>query len=346
MPRARSVPLVVVGPWAGRRAFAVTVSVLVGLVGPASRPARAAADEGAAAAGREVRVEAEGACADAARFEGAVRARSARVRIRPDAVDRVSLRTRETPEGAEGELEVVRDGSPVVRRVAGARCDEVVSGLAFVAALAFDPDARVQEPDAPTLPPATPAAPAVDTARAPRDARTGGARLRPEVVARAHATGLGFDGPGLGAALEVGVRLGRGEAPATARLGGTVTVGGSEVAPARADARLLAARLELCTPGLGALGLALHACAAGLVGSLRVAAAGVAEAVSGARAFGAVEAALRVGAPLTRWLTVELSPGVLVPLVRDRYLVERLGLLYRAPVAAPALSLGVGGHFP
>ena len=82
------------------------------------------------------------------------------------------------------------------------------------------------------------------------------------------------------------------------------------------------------------------------MGALTLDPSGVEDARAPSRIFGALEGLARISVPLTRWLTAELSPGLLVPVVRDRYVVANLGELYRPPAAALMLAFGLGVHFP
>lgn len=338
----------------------------------------------------DVRVEAAGPCADAAAFQRAIRARSARVRHAEGAASTIRFTTATSDEGAHGELSVsTAQGDTVLRTVSAARCEEVVSGLAFIAALMFDPEATPPE-SAPAEPPTgfvapradghaasapstsargdapSPAARDEEPTRAPSGAVPTTSRTRapaaeagktqpsarplgmaPELVVRGWGAALGLDGPAIGGGVELGARQAHAAVSPTLR-GGLALARGSAASDGTVEATvaLVAARLELCVPVVASARVALSPCVAGVVGALTLDPSGVEDARAPSRIFGALEGLARISVPLTRWLTAELSPGLLVPMVRDRYVVANLGELYRPPAAAVMLSFGLGVHFP
>ena len=217
----------------------------------------------------DVRVEAAGPCADAAAFQRAIRARSARVRHAEGAASTIRFTTATSDEGAHGELSVsAAQGDTVLRTVSAARCEEVVSGLAFIAALMFDPEATPPErvPAEPTTgsfvapradghaasAPST-AARDEEPARAPRGAvptsrtrapaaQAGKTRpsarplgMAPELVVRGWGAALGLDGPAIGGGVELGARQAHAAVSPTLR-GGLALARGSAASDGTVEA--------------------------------------------------------------------------------------------------------------
>ncbi len=67
--------------------------------------------------------------------------RAGRVRLAPDAATRVRVRVEVQPGGYRGEGGLAEEAGTTRRALEGATCEEVVDGLAMVAALAMDPQA-------------------------------------------------------------------------------------------------------------------------------------------------------------------------------------------------------------
>jgi hypothetical protein len=117
--------------------------------------------EGAPTALRVV-YRAAGDCPSETAYTSQVLARTTRVRLaRRDDASFVSLlvTVSQAPAGFSGRLEVARDdGHVFARAVEGDTCEEVVSALALVTALTFDPQASAS-PSSGKLPPVVPAQP-------------------------------------------------------------------------------------------------------------------------------------------------------------------------------------------
>ena len=200
-----------------QRAFDIT-SVVEGMTRSCSRPLgaifacaafgiRMASGAPTDAATEPIRIiySAPPSCPDDAFFFGQIRARTNRVRRDDDVVGarQVMVTVTASPTGVRGHLELRAANSETsVREVSGRQCEQVVSALAFVAAMGIDPQASllplggapapdeltrdgasveqlppaVPRPDQPSLPPqtgaaSTPAPPQREQARAtPRPA--------------------------------------------------------------------------------------------------------------------------------------------------------------------------------
>ena len=138
----------------------------------------ALARSAAAAEGEPVRVEvrAPAECADDARFFAEMQARTSHVRLVGSgeaAGHTLRVRVERRGKGFEGELVVVdATGASTRRALSAESCDVVVSGLAWVAARAIDPDAsfaprRSVDVVAPEPVPAAPMAPLFPCAPVP-----------------------------------------------------------------------------------------------------------------------------------------------------------------------------------
>jgi hypothetical protein len=104
--------------------------------------------------------EASPGCPSAPSFRGQVVARTARVRfVDGEATDRVLfVSIVDEPGRTVGRLRVDElQGSSLARELSGASCDEVASALALIAALAFDPQAKIDPAPAPAAPKPAPA---------------------------------------------------------------------------------------------------------------------------------------------------------------------------------------------
>lgn len=163
----------------------------------------------AAAPGREERVRVEyhapAACPSEAEFQERVRSRVQRARFaepgEPGHTFDVSVDPVQGAAGFLGHLEFVdTDGQRAVRLLQGARCDELVSSLALITALALDDRAAEAPPAAPSPEPSPPLAAA--SAPTPKSNPEPGAPPRlPEPPARSRPRGSRYQ-------VELGVNLG------------------------------------------------------------------------------------------------------------------------------------------
>jgi len=102
-----------------------------------------------------VRYRAPPDCPDRAAFIQQVRARTAKAQVveQGPSARMFWLEVEHAAEGYHGRL-VIQDESMAVREVHGETCQEIVSALGLVTALAIDPKALIEAPPPPPLPPA------------------------------------------------------------------------------------------------------------------------------------------------------------------------------------------------
>lgn len=347
-------------------------------LGFASSPAHSQAP--AARASLDYRQDAD--CPDSAAFRARI---TARTPVVFDAAANRSLTVvvqSGTP--SRGRLRFAADGGAAVREVAGATCDEVVSALALIAAVALERGVLIDDGETPTAteplpaepppvaapvtPPAT--APVTPPAAAPaavpptpgpqedRDAAHGGtggtgAPLRWAVGAQALLAG------GVGPALAGG---GRAFAEASidvatrpalraslAWLPGTDrgTELGTEREPERGTVHfsLLAARLEACPVRLELRAFALSPCASFDAGRIGVSVSEPESRTIG-RVWLAPGALVRLGLSLTPVLALELEGGFIVPLDRYRFFFSPEPFVYKVPAISGSAGLGLAVRFP
>jgi hypothetical protein len=279
-------------------------------------------------------------CPDESAFTGQVEARTRRVawaRARePATVLEVVISS--VPGGAAGVLTVrTPDGSTSEREVTAASCEQVLSALALVTALALDPDAStapiapvVPPPaSAPTAPAAPPAAPEVPwvwqigvsaelfTAFAPDPAFW----VRPHVeLARG----------------DVAARLSAGWARATARS-----------AEGAAALTLVAGRVELCPVRLD-LGptVLLTPCGALDAGVLGARGVDVTPSADTTRPWLTAGVSTRLSAMPFAPVVIEVGGELFATLVRDRFYVQEDTTLHKTPAVGGALGIGLGVHSP
>ncbi|NOU27508.1 MAG: hypothetical protein HOO96_06325 [Polyangiaceae bacterium] len=87
----------------------------------------------------QVETQVPAGCVDT--FADDLSRRAGRVRIATDAPTHVRVRVEAQPGGYRGEVELVEEAGTTRRALEGATCEEVIDGLAMVAALAVDPQA-------------------------------------------------------------------------------------------------------------------------------------------------------------------------------------------------------------
>lgn len=312
-----------------------------------------------------VRVDAAPSCADEARFWTALRLRSDRLAraddegpARPPTIE-VAIAT--TREGAVGDLRIVRGGvRSDARRVTAASCSEAVDGLGLVAALAFDPAAKIVLEEAPAAepldePPSSPAAPAPAPARdvgpsepRPRSTPADAPRSRWafQVGVNGGAAGVG-NGPALAWGAFVEANVDRGGLSPSLRLGATRTVSSTETPSVTTDLAWHVVRASL-SPLRVDLDRAVSVRPVVVVegGVFDAAARGFDGARAASRPWAALGLQARVAYTPVRRLFVELAGGATVPLVRDELVVDPGLFLYRAPALVASAEAAVGLHFP
>jgi hypothetical protein len=239
--------------------------------------------------------------------------------------------------GATARVDFVdTDGSSVFRRVRGETCEEAVSGIALVAALAIDGRATPEEPETPAatatvVPPPPPVAPPAEQPQrvepAPPETRAPAARertVRESALSFNAGLGAGYashKGPSGAPTFDAffGVRLADHGPSARASLWhfrSEVTRSGRE-----ARFRGYGARLELCPLAFGSSWFVEPCLGAdgGVLLASGVESAAIAEPRESARGWWDVLALARVGTLLSDWLVLEAQGELALPLVSDRY---------------------------
>jgi hypothetical protein len=278
--------------------------------------------------------EAPGECPDVTAFTSRVRERTARGRLaEPDELARtfnVSI-TADTG-GFSGSVAFLDDaGTNVSRRIRGEQCDEVVSSLALITALALDASLRSEAHSEP--PPASPA-----------DAQRMRAAPTPELDAVSHRSPTRWAGGTAGGPtarigvaggyrwpieayglhllgqLDWGRRIGARLAAHYASADRNVPEG------RRANLRLLGVEASLCAPWALSSTLLLHGCGAVDVGSLRargLESPGLVSVSSDTILWVAVGAELRLAWEPDAPFWVELAGQLGVPLRSHRFIFEK-----------------------
>jgi hypothetical protein len=297
--------------------------------------------------GNAVRIdyEAPRGCPDIDAFTSEVHARSPRIRVESDAPRTLSVRLAMARGKFEGTFTLRdADGTARQRRVTGSRCDEVVSGLALIAAVAIDPDAASGVPSAEP-----------STTEAPVDA--GVAEAAPPPTPRpveteewsvsfwADAELVTGSAPPVLFAVPMSLEVARTTkslfAPAV-RLRFERTIGSARLNSEGADFTFTIGDLDLCPIAWSPWRLRLQGCARSELGALESIGVGVAPIRSAVRpylAFGPVlDFRLRIYGPLF----LNANGGLLFATVRDRYFLEPSSTVFEVPVAAARAGIGAG----
>jgi hypothetical protein len=320
---------------------------------------------------------AAGGCPSEASFVNQLRTRTARVRPVADDGRALVLLVRAGRAGARfvGSLALRgSDGTETHREIEAATCDEVVSGLALIAAVAVDPAIL-----APTNPPAAIAGSdaamseasanpgAEDSAAASETAADAGpaneaarSEVRSEIASTPSAAwhfgagaGVGvFDAPAPTLLLVVPL-FAVVDAPAddwfspSARLRverGAWSLGSTPSQPTVAIA-LTSGSLDLCPVAVRVAPLRFEPCVRVQGGALDVSGLNVTPSRTSTRLWLAAGAVARA-----RWLTwgrlsLEGEMAAVAPLIRDRFYTEPATTVYRPPVLGWAASAGAGVFF-
>jgi hypothetical protein len=296
------------------------------------------------------------ACPGADRFLDEIAARTSRARpAKPD--ERATTLTvviKDVAGGDKGTLKLqAADGATSARQVSAADCEQVVSALALMTALAIDPNA-VTDPVAvtkpPTQKPSEPPAPKPAPASEPKApppkpepsrarfevgaafAMLAGATPEPLFMARPFVE-LGTAGPSpWSRALRISAAYGR--RTVIAQEGG-------------AEYTLLTGRIEGCPARFRAMpALQLSPCVAIDAGRLEAVGVGVTPVQSAKAPWVAPGLVARVEWEIANLLVVEVSGEILFPLVRDRFFVNSDTTLYRTSPVAGGAAAGLGVRFP
>lgn len=311
-----------------------------------------------------VRVDAPPSCTTASSFWAALARRTDRLRQARsgEAAASIEITMRPDADGgtATGELRIVRAGATGAaseqRRLTAASCEELTHGMSVVAALAFDPAARLDDGagDAPvrenaaapaSSAPASAPAPAEAAARPPRDdspafrfgagVSLGGSNVSNELGTPAFG---GFADLQHQRGLLTTVRVGFSVSSASVRsdaVGAELgwTLGRVSVCPVRIPLNALASVSVMPCAGLDA-------------GALSAAATGVTRADDRTRFWIAPAATGRFEVQPVRAVFVEAQLGAGFPLIRDEIAVDPTLILYRAPAVVAIGEIGAGVRFP
>jgi hypothetical protein len=281
--------------------------------------------------------EAPAACPGALTFALHVQARTRHTRVRPvpaaDGAD-WSVKLEAAQEGFAGTLTLAQGTGSTQRTLAGATCDEVVAGLAVVAALLVEPEAMAPAEEEP----AEAAAPASPPERAPR--------------ARVSAFGGVRNGAGPGPSPSGGVALTwpgapRGHGLVAGPLLGRLTLQAAPMGDFGAQGlhtagALTAAWMALCPVAL--VGPRSHAalCPGVEVGWQRVRIDGGETVRRHDRPWLAAGAELHLAWQVAHRLALEANAKLGSPLMRSRYDLQSGGTAYATPAWTAALHLGAG----
>jgi hypothetical protein len=342
---------------------------VVALTAPSIARAAGAADS------EPVRVEvrAPAGCSDEGAFFAQVRARTTHVRRAANASEAVGhtllVSLERAPGAVKGELVVVdATGGATRRALSGETCEAVVSGLAWVAARAIDPEAsfapskgvEVASAEPVTPAPMAPlfpcAAVAVVSTPAPEEPPpppepSPPARWHVTVGADAFALGVGPPGP----ILDIGVfgELASGSSSVLSpafRLAVHHTTEADVTTVQTSGAFVWTfARAEACPWRFDLVGaLTLRACGILDAGVLSASGGGGTGFQAGSQLrpwFTAGELA-RIEWALAGPLRVEAQGGLTLPLVRETFAFDATATVYQAPVVLGFASLGLGVRFP
>jgi hypothetical protein len=237
--------------------------------------------------------------------------------------------------------------------VSAADCEQVVSALALMTALALDPNASTAPVPPPEPPPSKPAPPAPEDARpppraVPDPAHPSTARWRFQAGVAAEAlSGFGPDALFL---IRPSVEVERSSASALSqafRLSAATGRGTLTTPEGGADLNLLVGRVEACPARWRATAsLPISPCLSLDAGRLQMTGDGVASARRVTPPWVAPGAILRLGWEIMDVLVAEVSGELLFPLTRDRFFVNTDTTLHRTPAVVAGATVGLGGRFP
>jgi hypothetical protein len=347
------------GAWAG--------GVAAALAG-APRAARAADTEPIV-----VRVEAPSSCPEANDFFTQVKARTTRARQAEPGERARSFVVAIRRAGARfrGRLDV-RDpgGERSTRELAADGCDELVTALALIAALAIDPDALVPTPPAPAPAP-TPAPPPAPSPPAPTPGRhvtsvasaalvapalpalvaVEPARAEPplRLAAGVVASWTGAIAPSLSESAAVFVEA---SSPARGAVAPTLRVSLLRAEPGpfvlgrgTASFSWLAGRLDACAIRLAADPVDLAPCAGLTAGVLGVRGRLGSAVRDEARPWVSAELLFRARVRLDETVRLEATGGASLPFVRDSFIFQPAGTLHEVPAAGGFFGVGCAFRF-
>lgn len=355
-----------------RTLTAAGVCLAAGLLNERAR----AAEPSAQRVNISVSVDAPRDCATDAMFWSALSRRTDRL-VRASAststseasamIDVVLTRSKATTTGV---LRIVRSGrASEPRRVVAKSCSEVVDGLSLVAALAFDPAAKLDaisddEGSDSKTPGKSPIDAAVDPPPSPEPLRSSSPSLsstdpddRAFPIGEPHrwAFGIGAAGGGVlvgdpGATVTLGgfgeISSERPGLSPSIRLGAVYSAVHADNANVRAALTWTVGRASVCPVRLDLVrGLSLRPCAGVEGGILAASTRSVATTRDRSRPWLAPTAAARLVYVPSSPLFFELEVAVAAPLVRDEIVVDPSLSVYRAPVLVPSGQIAAGVRF-
>jgi hypothetical protein len=303
----------------------------------------------------QVETQVPAGCVDA--FAEDLARRAGRVRIAAEAGTHVRARVEAQPGGYRGEVELAEEAGTTRRALEGATCEEVIDGLAMVAALAVDPqaDTSPRAPDAGgtldatadadsglTPPPAD-----LEPDAAPLDAGQSGGwswavGANAEMASVVPSPELGF-----GAFLEV-----RAEGPGfwtPAFRGRALLSLAANVASASGSGRFQWAfvTLDACPLHLrlGTFFSAAPCMGMDLGGILARGEGGTVASVEETRPWIALRTFVRLALHPLRWARIELEGGPVVPFLREEFVFQPSPTVFRSPALFLFAGLSVIAQF-
>ncbi len=348
--------------------------------------ALAAAPAAAQPAAEPIRITFSAApgCPAEADFTGQIRARTARARLAEGSEPARTFRVDVSPTraGFRGRLAIEDpSGSSAIREVSGTSCEEVLSALGLIAALAIDPKASTaaKPPPAPVTAPVTaPAtAPATVTATTPAPVVVPVPASAPVFVpAPSPFPPLPLPvwlppyveapprwRPGLGAHAAAFFAIAPEAAPGVLVFGELARTGGAAFSPAlrlglelarsptlriptgTAAFSLVAGRLEACPTRLTAGSLSLLPCLALEAGALRAGGTGTTYSTSVDRPWVTAGLAARAEIAVSRWISLEAQGALTLPFIRDSFYLEPDITAHDVPAVGGTLGGGAALHF-
>jgi hypothetical protein len=261
--------------------------------------------------------------------------------------------------GDRGTLELESHGVRSLRQVSAADCEQVVSALALMTALALDPNASTAPSTQAAMAPAEPqadesASPAPASPSVVATAKV--ARAGPRLTHFRFQIGAVFEA--LAGVMPKVLLMGRpfielGSVPQASawssalRLSAGLGRGSMKKQDAGAEFSLVTGRVELCPARVRAPEpLQLSLCAALDAGRMKVTGKGITPRRSVAPAWVAAGLTARLEWEITRVLVVEIAGELFFPVTRARFFVNSDTTLHRTPAVVGGATAGLGARFP
>ncbi len=249
------------------------------------------------------------------------------------------------------------DGSESLREVEGERCEDVLRTLAFVAALAIDPEASAPPPQPPPV--EEPAEPSREV-RPSRATRVRTRAIPPSPTERPAgwdptmrfgaqlglATGVAPDVAMTGAFfVEVGATL-LGATESSVRLGLLRTAQDVEVEGGSAELGWWLGRLDVCPAHIAIDRVAIAPCGRFELGALDATGVGVMAARSEQRLWASIGAALRLRVAIGLGFGLEVEGALGAPLIRDVFYFRPNTTIHRADAVTGHFGAGIVWSLP